>query len=149
MDLKTLTSSPKTGPDYSGGEEVVNKILLELKAMKTGWRAAFKSQKEVDNYKQQLLKACFESGVHTIEQIDKGLAEARRDDSDFLPSIGKFINWCKPREHPEHRRMTMAEKYNKENREAKRLEDKSPERKKEIHEKNMAEARKKLRGDSS
>ena len=60
--------------------------------MKTGWRAAFKSQKEVDNYKQQLLKACFESGVHTIEQIDKGLAEALLkllNDVDLSKQLGE------------------------------------------------------------
>ena len=152
MDLTTLISSQQTGPedDYSGGEKVVNQILVELKGMKTGWRAAFKSQAEVDRYKQQLLKACYEKGINTIELVNIGLEKARDDESDFLPSVGKFTNWCKPkkpREHHEHQAMTMAEKYSKKNRQAKRLEDQSPERRKELARKHIAEMRKlNLRG---
>ena len=95
-------------PDYSGSEQIVNKILVDLKAMKTGWRAAFKSQVEVDRYKEQLLKACVENGVNSIEMIERGLSAARMDESDFFPSIGKFIRWCKPVEHHEHIRMQQA-----------------------------------------
>ena len=105
-----MISSQRDGQevDHTSSEWVVNKILVELKACKTGWRAAFKSQVEVDRYKEQLLKACVEGGINKIEMIDRGLAEARRDESDFFPSIGKFINWCKPKEHYEHRAMRAA-----------------------------------------
>jgi len=83
-----------------------------------------------------------------MEMIDRGLAEARREEGDFFPSVGKFIGWCVgPKEHYEHKRMSMAEKYNKKNRDAKRLEDLSPERKKEVAAKNIAEMRKSLRGN--
>jgi len=112
MDLTTLISSQADGrrssSDRSGDESVVNMILVELKAMKSGWRAAFKSQVEVDRYKEQLLKACMENGINSIEQINAGLAHARRDESDFFPSVGKFVKWCKPEEHHEHIANRMA-----------------------------------------
>lgn len=103
-------------------EDIVNKILSELKACKPGWRAAFKSQEEVDRYKVQLLKACVENGVKTMEQIERGLAGARANTSDFFPSQGKFIEWCNgPKQHHEHAQMAMAVKYNKENRKQAKL----------------------------
>lgn len=87
----------------------MNRILAELKGMKTAWRAAFKSQVEVDRYKEQLLKACVENKVNSVEMIERGLSEARKDESDFFPSIGKFIKWCLPAEKDwEHKRIDAA-----------------------------------------
>jgi hypothetical protein len=74
---------------------IVNQILKELRFCKTAWRSAFKSQLEVDGYREQLLKACVENNIHSQEQIDRGLSEARKDESDFLPGVGKFVQWCK------------------------------------------------------
>ncbi len=82
--------------------------MLELKSMKSGWRAAFKSQEELDRYKKQMIKACWENRVNTQEQLDRGLAKARIDESDFFPSVGKFIKWCKPPQHHEHLAMAKA-----------------------------------------
>lgn len=125
-----MTSAAQAGQNQTQNqqsEDIVNKILAELKACKPGWRAAFKSQEEVDRYKVQLLKACVENGVKTMEQIEKGLAGARANTSDFFPSQGKFIEWCNgPKQHHEHAAMDMAMKYSKENRERARLENKKP-----------------------
>jgi hypothetical protein len=106
MNLKTLISTQQATAKSEGygeqAEAVVNRILVQLKNSKSGWRSAFKSQAEVDGYKEQLLQACFENGIRTEEMINKGLEQARKDPSDFLPSVGKFITWCKPQDHHEH-----------------------------------------------
>ena len=76
--------------------EVGNYVFQQLCQIKTGWRVPFKTKEEVIGYKRQLLQAMFENGIKTMPQIETGLIQARRDTGDFLPSVGKFIAWCKP-----------------------------------------------------
>jgi len=78
-------------------KQVAAYVFRELTAMKTGWRLAFKDELQVTDYKIQLLKAMDENGVNNFELVNKGLKQARADDKDFLPSVGKFITWCKPK----------------------------------------------------
>lgn len=81
--------------------------------MRTGWRAGFKTQTEIDNYKTELLKACVQFKVNSNAMLERGLLEASRESgngSEFLPSVNKFINWCKPVEHWEHVAMSRTEK---------------------------------------
>ena len=97
MQLTTLISTQQVGARElpTSSEGIINNALTELKKTKTAWRTSFKSQLEVDGYKEHLLTACIENGINTQEQIDRGLSNARKDESDFLPSVGKFIGWCK------------------------------------------------------
>lgn len=148
MNLKTLISSQQgtAKPEGYGeqAEAVVNKILVQLKNSKSGWRAAFKSQAEVDGYKEQLLQACFENGIRTEEMINVGLAHARKDPSDFLPSVGKFVTWCKPQHHHEHLAIEMATREHNAN--MKRLSHNKIN--KDVGNKAMLELRAKLRRKS-
>ena len=82
-------------------KQVAAYVFRELTAMKTGWRAAFKDERQVTDYKIQLLKGMDENGVDNFDLVNKGLKEARADANDFLPSVGKFINWCKPKQSGE------------------------------------------------
>ena len=79
--------------------------------MRTGWRAGFKNQTEIDNYKTELLKACSIHKINTESLLERGLFEASRETgkaSEFLPSVNKFISWCKPQEHWEHARIRIS-----------------------------------------
>ncbi|MFL1906543.1 replication protein P [Plesiomonas shigelloides] len=44
--------------------------------------------------KRQWIAAFAENGITTKEQIAAGMRKARTVDSDFWPSVGKFIAWC-------------------------------------------------------
>jgi hypothetical protein len=44
--------------------------------------------------RQQWLIGMLENKILTDTQIDSGLAAARKSTSQFLPSIGQFIEWC-------------------------------------------------------
>lgn len=44
--------------------------------------------------RQQWLIGMLENKILTDIQIDAGLAAARKSTSQFLPSIGQFIEWC-------------------------------------------------------
>lgn len=133
MNLAKLISSQQVGQKASSSntENIVNQIMLSLKASKTGWRVGFKTENEVNLYKQELLKACIENKIDSIEKIEIGLAQARKDISDFFPSVGKFISWClksndswehKGAAYQEFRPERLLEVGTKEERKAKALE---------------------------
>jgi hypothetical protein len=87
-----------------------------LKKSKTGWRLAMKTEADVNGYKQELLLACIENRINTPEKIKKGLEQARKDTSDFFPSVGKFITWCiEETEHFEHLAIAKADREFDEN----------------------------------
>lgn len=78
-----------------GSEYVLNVVIKSLRSIFPGWKAAIKTQVELDNLKQQWLIAFIENNIKTDTQIQRGLAAARLSTSSFLPSIGQFIDWCK------------------------------------------------------
>ncbi|HEY3983056.1 replication protein P [Cedecea sp.] len=45
--------------------------------------------------KRQWILAFAENNITTVEQVRAGVRMARRQDSDFWPSCGKFIGWCR------------------------------------------------------
>jgi hypothetical protein len=75
--------------------ELINKLFEQLKTIFPAWRQAFKDQREVDLAKKQWVLGFQESGVTDWAMIEHGLKKARQCESDFLPSVGKFIGWCR------------------------------------------------------
>ena len=76
--------------------EVINKVFAELQAVYPAWKQAFPDAKSVELAKKVWIKTFAENGVTTIEHVKLGMAAARADTSDFIPSAGKFCSWCKP-----------------------------------------------------
>ena len=83
-------------------KSVINKVFDELALILPGWKYAWKSDdpqnpdKVLNAAKQQWTKAFIENNICTVEQISFGFAKARKHESDFVPSCGKFISWCSP-----------------------------------------------------
>tara|TARA_R110002051_G_C8702641_1_gene494591 strand:- start:26 stop:742 length:717 start_codon:yes stop_codon:yes gene_type:complete len=83
-------------------KNVINKVFKELALILPAWQYAWKSDdpqnpdKVLNAAKQQWTKAFIENNICTVEQISHGFAKARKYDSDFVPSCGKFISWCTP-----------------------------------------------------
>lgn len=81
---------------------IVDQVFRQLSVIFPAWRFAWKGetdQETLDNVnraKKEWTKTFFENQINTVEQIKAGLVVARRSESDFLPSCGKFIGWCKP-----------------------------------------------------
>ena len=77
---------------------MVNQTVERLKAIYTGWRAAFKTQQEHDLYKQEFLMALIDNGINTQDMINTGIQRARKVaiERDFLPPPNRFAYWCKP-----------------------------------------------------
>lgn len=92
------TTQQSTKLRASSSEKLVNAALSKLKTIFTGWRAAFKTEGEVDRYKQELLISLIEFDVRSQAEIDQGIRRARqeaRDGREFMPSCAMFAGWCK------------------------------------------------------
>lgn len=79
---------------------LINHVFKSLCAAKPSWRSGFKTNEDVNAYKEALALTFMENGINTPEAVQKALAESRRNDSPFMPSTGEFLKWCKP-EHKE------------------------------------------------
>jgi hypothetical protein len=79
--------------------KVINHLFRQMRSIRTAWRQAWPDKKTYMESKATWLKAFIENGICTQEQIDIGLIRCRAEPSDFIPSVGKFIQGCVP--HPE------------------------------------------------
>jgi hypothetical protein len=77
-------------------KSVINQVFDQLAKIFPAWQHNWKTQREIDVAKMQWTKAFVENNISTTEQIKHGFSAARKADSDFLPSCGKFISWCNP-----------------------------------------------------
>lgn len=76
--------------------KVINQLFRQLRSIRTAWRQAWPDKKSYMESKSTWLKAFIENGICTQEQIDIGLIRCRAEPSDFIPSVGKFIQGCVP-----------------------------------------------------
>ena len=77
-------------------KNIINKVFDQLSKIFPAWQYNWKTQKEIDGAKMEWTKAFNENGITSLDQIKYGFAHARKSESDFLPSCGKFISWCHP-----------------------------------------------------
>lgn len=77
-------------------KRVVDSAFESLKSIFPGWQYNLKSQNDIDSYKQQMTRGMIEQGVTNTSMIKMGMARARLENCDFMPSVGKFLSWCKP-----------------------------------------------------
>ena len=88
-----------TGSDLqaaSAAGDVFVDFFKRLKACYPSWRSAIRSAEEDAEFKKQWLRGFAENGVDSVDKLSAGLEFARRDKSSWLPSVGQFIEWCKP-----------------------------------------------------
>ncbi len=75
---------------------LINHVFKSLCGAKPSWRSGFRGDDDVKLYKEALALTFIENGIQTPDAVQKGLAEARKDESPFMPSTGEFLKWCKP-----------------------------------------------------
>ncbi|RON52905.1 replication P family protein [Pseudomonas frederiksbergensis] len=76
--------------------KVINQLFRQMRSIRTAWRQAWPDKKAYMESKATWLQAFIENGICTQEQIDIGLMRCRAEPSDFIPSVGKFIQGCVP-----------------------------------------------------
>lgn len=76
--------------------DFVNDLFKSLQIAYPAWKYTFPTQNDVALAKRSWVKTFMECGITSVEQIQVGMRKARADESDFFPSAGKFVAWCKP-----------------------------------------------------
>ena len=77
-------------------KSIINRVFDNLAIIFPAWQYNWKTQQQIDGAKREWTKAFIENKICTMEQISYGFAKARKSETDFLPSCGKFISWCTP-----------------------------------------------------
>lgn len=93
-DPQALVQAQKDQAHETG--KVINQLFRQLRSIRTAWRQAWPDAKAYKESKATWLQAFIENGICTQEQIDIGLIRCRAEPSDFIPSVGKFIQGCVP-----------------------------------------------------
>lgn len=75
---------------------VVNALVRELKAIFPAWRQAWPDAEAEAAYKKAMVKGFVAAGIYQVEQIRYGLMRCRQLETDFVPSVGRFIGMCTP-----------------------------------------------------
>lgn len=76
--------------------ERMNALFATLEAIFPAWRVSMKDNQSIANVKilwaEEFLQ--YKSDTGNNLNIEKGIATAKKSESDFFPSVGKFISWC-------------------------------------------------------
>lgn len=75
---------------------VVNALFRELKAIFPAWRNAWPKPEDEAAARQSWVKAFTAANMRSLDQIRYGVELCRQSASPFMPSVGEFIEWCKP-----------------------------------------------------
>ena len=89
--ITTYSTTTQTGNQE---KEIINHLFSAMAGIKSGWGLAWRTPEQVSEAKRQWLQGFKENRVHSMELLEIGLKEARRDVSDKVPSIGLFCQWC-------------------------------------------------------
>lgn len=78
-------------------KEKMNELFSTLEAIFPAWRVSMKSERAISNVKLLWTEEFIQHKIDTGENlnIEQGIRLAKASESDFFPSIGKFISWCK------------------------------------------------------
>lgn len=75
--------------------EMFNQFFGELMAIRPAWKQAFPTDELLKTAKNQWSIALLEARVNQ-EQLTLAMRKLRQSPDDFFPSVGKFLELCKP-----------------------------------------------------
>lgn len=75
---------------------IVNTLFDELRSIFPAWRQAWPNDAAEKRAKRTWVKGFMRAGVTTVEQLRYGIEACRLMDTDFAPSVGKFVKLCVP-----------------------------------------------------
>lgn len=98
--LPNLPAEPVDDPRARVATEetarIVNTLFDELKSIFPAWRQAWPNDAAEKRAKRTWVKGFVRAGVTTLEQLRYGIEACRLMDTDFAPSVGKFVKLCVP-----------------------------------------------------
>lgn len=91
-----MPAEPQARVVNENAEKLVDALFTNLmQIFPAAKQTALSTPAEVAAAKRQWILAFAENGITSIEQVKAGMRMARQQESDFWPSCGKFIGWCK------------------------------------------------------
>ncbi len=77
--------------DSKQSEAFINQVFKEMEIICPAWRAAYKTQEQLDGAKRRWLDKFISEGINDEQLINKSLSLLEDAGSDFFPTVGKFI----------------------------------------------------------
>jgi len=74
---------------------IIDTVFNQLKGIYPSLVSQLKDPGVERSMRQQWTQSFIENGISSTEQLRRGFEQARKDESPFCPSVGKFIKWCK------------------------------------------------------
>jgi len=75
---------------------VINYLFTELSGIFPAFSKAWPTPKEFESAKRNWLLALIDAKINTGKKLQIGLTNARNYGKPWVPSVGQFIEWCKP-----------------------------------------------------
>ncbi|GLQ31628.1 replication protein P [Litoribrevibacter albus] len=75
---------------------IVNYLFQRLRSCFPAWKNSFPDADSWKLAKQAWVDAFIEHGICTHDQLNHGIRKATEVGSPFWPSVGQFVQWCKP-----------------------------------------------------
>jgi hypothetical protein len=75
---------------------VINSLFSQLAGIFPAFNKAWPTPVEFEAAKKNWLLALVENNINTMTKLQIGLKKARALGRPWIPSIGEFIEWCKP-----------------------------------------------------
>lgn len=75
---------------------IMDDVFKELKGSCSAYSITMRTPEDEAMVKKVWTKAFIEAGLVDLDAVKRGLRRVRHDPSDYIPSVGKFIGWCKP-----------------------------------------------------
>jgi hypothetical protein len=75
---------------------MVNHVFENLVLMYPYWASTVKTEEDLKSIKKVWLRSFVINQISSYEQVELGFKRAYTEPSDFIPSVTKFISWCKP-----------------------------------------------------
>lgn len=76
--------------------DILNTIFEELEAIFPSFAQIHSNQEKLDAMKRVWMRGLIDAGINSRSQIDYALRQCRNSTSPFIPSLGQFLDWCKP-----------------------------------------------------
>lgn len=93
---RMMPAEPQARVVNVNAEKLVDLLFTNLmQVFPAAKQTALSTPAEVAAAKRQWILAFAENGITSVEQLQAGMRMARQQESDFWPSCGKFIGWCK------------------------------------------------------
>ena len=76
--------------------QVINLLFKELESIFPNFMRAWPTEEILETAKINWLLAFVEANVNSMRHLQIGLKKARHHPKSWIPSVGEFIQWCRP-----------------------------------------------------